>query len=46
MAGYQSFAGFLVPTHIQRIIQGSLVLDISLLSAAFNTGLQDTPFSF
>jgi hypothetical protein len=46
MAGYQTFSGFLVPTHIQRIVQGSLALDISLLSAAFNTGLQDISFSF
>lgn len=46
MAGYQAFSGFLVPTHIQRIVQVSLALDISLLSAAFNTGLQDISFSF
>jgi hypothetical protein len=42
-AGYQSFSGVQVPTRVQRYIQNSLVLDLTVANAAINSGV---PVSF
>jgi len=44
-ANYQSVNGVLVPFHFQRLVNGGLLLDVNVTSAAFNTGLVDTIFS-
>jgi len=42
---YQSFSGVVVPMHIQRFQQGSLMVDLVLSSASFNSGLSLSNFS-
>jgi len=42
---YQNVNGVLVPTHIQRLLQGNLTVDISISGAAFNTGLPLSEFA-
>jgi hypothetical protein len=42
---YQSVGSVLVPFRIQKLIWNGLALDISVSSAAFNTGLSDTLFT-
>ncbi len=44
-AGYQSVSGVQVPFHIQRILNGSVALDITVTNVAINTGLAATSFS-
>ncbi len=44
-ANYQSIGGFNVPTHIQRYQQGTLMLDVSISDATFNTGIPIAAFS-
>lgn len=44
-SNYQSMNGVLVPTHIQRLLQGNVLIDISISSASFNTGLSLSVFS-
>ncbi|MGO9865347.1 MAG: hypothetical protein ACLPLR_17200 [Terriglobales bacterium] len=42
---YQVVGGIPVPFRIQRMLNGGLVLDITVTSAAFNTGVPDNIFS-
>ena len=42
---YQSFSGVVVPMHIQRVQQGSLMIDLVVASASFNSGLSLSTFS-
>ncbi len=42
---YQVFNGVVVPTHIQRSLQGNVVVDISISGAFFNTGLPLSNFT-
>jgi hypothetical protein len=44
-AKYQSVNGFQVPFHFQRIFNGGVVLDVTVTSASFNSGLPDTLFT-
>jgi hypothetical protein len=44
-SGYQSSNGVQVPMHIQRYIQGSLTLDLTLTSVSINSGLPQTEFA-
>jgi len=44
-ANYQPVSGVLVPFHIQRQLNGGVVLDLTVGSAAFNTGLTVTTFN-
>lgn len=44
-ANYQPVSGIQVPFHFQRILIGGVVLDATVTSAAFNTGLQDAVFT-
>ena len=44
-ANYQQVNGVQVPFRIQRMLNGGVVLDITVSSAAFNTGLTDTLFT-
>jgi hypothetical protein len=37
--------GIIVPTHIQKLIQGTVTLDFTVSSAAVNSGLPDSEFS-
>jgi hypothetical protein len=44
-ANYQSVNGVRVPFHIQRMLNGTVVLDVVVTNAAVNTGLSDSDFS-
>ena len=44
-SNYQALGGVTVPLHVQRYVQGSLEVDLSLSSAAFNTGLSQSNFA-
>jgi hypothetical protein len=44
-ANYQTVGGFQVPFHVQRMLSGGVVLDVTVTSAVFNTGLADSLFS-
>ena len=44
-ANYQTVTGFQVPFHFQRILNGGVVLDVTVTNAVFNTGLLDTSFT-
>jgi hypothetical protein len=42
---YRPVTGVLVPTHIQKLLQGNLTIDLSVSGAAFNTGLPLSDFT-
>jgi hypothetical protein len=42
---YQALNGVLIPTHIQRSLQGNVLLDITVSSASFNTGVPLSDFT-
>jgi len=44
-ADYQPVNGVLVPFHIQQMLNGGVVLDVTVISATFNSGLPDSIFS-
>jgi hypothetical protein len=44
-AGYQSFNGVLVPTHIQKYMQNALIMDFIITSANVNSGIPDSVFA-
>lgn len=44
-ASYQTVNGIQVPFHFQRLMNGTLMVDAKVTSAAFNTGLQDSIFT-
>ena len=44
-ANYRVVTGVLVPFHFQRMINGGVVLDVTVSSVAVNTGLADSLFS-
>jgi len=44
-ADYQAVSGVMVPMHIQRYQQGSLMVDLVVSNASFNTGLSLSSFS-
>ncbi len=44
-AKYQPVNGFKVPFHFQKIFNGLVVLDVTVTSATFNSGLADTQFT-
>lgn len=44
-SNYQTFGSAMVPLHVQRLVQNSLVLDLQLQSAALNTGLTPSAFA-
>jgi hypothetical protein len=44
-ANYQAVSGFMVPFHFQQMLNGGVVLDVTVTSAVFNTGLQDSLFN-
>jgi len=43
-ADYRSVNGIDVPFHIQRLQNGSLMMDIAVTGASFNTGLSEDTF--
>jgi hypothetical protein len=43
-SNYQTIQGVSVPYHIQKYVQGSLVLDTTVTGTQFNTGLSDSDF--
>lgn len=43
-SNYQAVNAFVVPFRIQKFFNGSLLLDVTVTSAAFNTGLPATDF--
>jgi hypothetical protein len=44
-SNYQAIGGVTVPTHIQRYLQGNLLVDVTISSASFNTGLSLSVFA-
>jgi hypothetical protein len=42
---YQNVSGVNVPLHIQRYVQGTLMVDLSLSTASFNTGVPLSTFA-
>jgi hypothetical protein len=44
-SNYQSLSSVFVPTHIQRSLQGNLLVDIRISGASFNTGLPLSDFA-
>jgi len=44
-ANYQIVNGIHVPFHIQRMLDGGVVLDVSVTNAALNTGIPDSAFT-
>jgi hypothetical protein len=44
-ANYQSVNGVQIPFHMQRLLNGTVVLEVTLTSALFNTGLPQNLFS-
>lgn len=42
---YQAVNGVAVPTHIQRSVQGNVLVDITISAASFNTGLPLSDFN-
>jgi len=42
---YQSFGGINVPMHIQKYLQGTLLIDLNITSATFNTGIPLSTFN-
>lgn len=44
-SGYQSVNGIQIPSHIQRYVNGQLLLDLSITSSAFNSGLSLSDFA-
>lgn len=45
LSNYQALSGILVPTHIQRSLQGNVLLDMTISAASFNTGLPLSDFA-
>jgi hypothetical protein len=45
-SNYQAKNGIKAPLHIQKLVQGSLVLDLNATSAAVNSGTPDSEFTF
>jgi hypothetical protein len=43
-ANYRSVNGIQVPFHFQRMLNGGVILDVTVTSVALNTGLQDSSF--
>lgn len=44
-SGYQQLGGIQAPTHIQKLLQGVLTLDLTVKSIATNSGIPDSDFS-
>ena len=44
-SSYQAIQGMMVPFHVQKYLQGSLVLDLLVSGIQVNTGLTDSMFS-
>ena len=44
-ANYQAVSGIQVPFHVQRMLNGGVVLDVTVTNATFNTGLPDSLFT-
>jgi hypothetical protein len=44
-AVYQQVTGIQIPFHVQRLLNGDLVLDVTVVSAVVNSGLSDAVFS-
>ncbi len=44
-SNYQTVSGALVPFHVQKYLSGQLILDLSLSSAVFNSGLPLSDFT-
>jgi hypothetical protein len=44
-SNYQVVGGVTVPMHIQKYVQGTLTVDLTVSSATFNTGLALSKFS-
>ena len=44
-SNYQAAGGVLVPMHLQKYVQGTLVLDFTVTGVALNTGLSDGLFA-
>jgi hypothetical protein len=43
-SNYQIMNGVVIPTHIQRFLNGTQILDVTITSAKVNQGLSDSTF--
>ena len=44
-SAYRQLGGMQVPTRVQKLLQGSLVLDLAVATVVTNTGISDSEFS-
>lgn len=44
-AGYQSVDGVMVPFHFQEILNGGVILDVTVTNVVFNSGIPDNLFN-
>jgi len=44
-ANYQTVNGVMVPLHVQKLLNETVLLDVTVTDAVFNAGLSDSPFS-
>jgi hypothetical protein len=44
-SSYQTMSGVAVPTRIQRYLQGTLIVDLTVSAASFNTGMSLSDFT-
>lgn len=44
LSGYQRESGIMAPMHVQKFLQRSLLIDISVTSVAINSGLSPADF--
>lgn len=44
-SNYQNVSGILVPMHIQKYLQGTLMIDVTISSATFNSGIPISEFT-
>jgi len=44
-SGYQKLGGILVPTRVQKLLQGTLTLDMTVSGVAVNSGIPDSEFN-
>lgn len=44
-AGYQQLGGIQVPTRVEKLLQGTVALEITISSVVINTGISDSEFN-
>ena len=44
-SNYQTVSGVLVPMHVQKYLQGTLTIDLTVTNAVFNSGISLSNFT-